>query len=185
MSTVITRISKQRRMMDFYNLNAQGSRYYLIIANNSAWTSDPKVPQDTDTMNQGDTGLSILAYRKVDSVYFVNVIANPTDAQKEDPGVIFYNGSYYEATTNSVQALANGWTRLMLTTLLNKDDGVPINVGFNQLGLLVQVGAEDYSLTPEEYASLANKGNLELIDNRGIITRSEDQQETIQILLEF
>ena len=185
MATVITRISKQRRMMDFYNLNEQDSRDFLIIANNSGWTTDPPTPTDTDTMNPGQAGLTIHGYRRVDSIRFVNVIPSPTDEQKEDPNVIFYRDNYYESTTDSTYALAQGWTRLMLTTLLNKDDGVPVNVAFNQIGLLVRVGANDYSLTPEAYNLLDNKGELELIDNRGLITRASDQQETIQILLEF
>lgn len=185
MATVITRLSKQRRMMDFYNLNKQASRDYLIIANNSGWTTDPPTPNDTDTMNPGQTGLTIHAYRKVDSIKFVNVIPSPTDEQKEDPNVVFYRDNYYESTTDSAYALAQGWTRLMLTTLLNKNDGVPVDVAFNQIGLLVKVGSDEYSLTPADYALLENKGDLELIDNRGLITRANDQQETIQILLEF
>lgn len=185
MATVITRLSKQRRMMDFYNMNSQASRDYLIIANNSNWTTDPITPNDTDTMNQGDPGLTIHSYRKVDSIKFVNVIPSPTDEQKADPNVVFYRDNYYDATTDSNYALAQGWTRLMLTTLLNKNDGVPVDVAFNQIGLLVRVGSDEYSLTPADYASLAEQGQLELIDNRGLITRASDQQETIQILLEF
>ena len=183
MSTVITRISKQRRMMDFYDLNKQGSRYYLIIANNSAWTTDPPTPTDTDTMNPGQAGLTILAYRKVDSVLFVNVIPSPTDAQKENS--IFYRDNYYESTTDSSYALAQGWTRIMLITTLDKGDNVPVDVAFNQIGLQIKVGSDEYGLTPEQYAELTEKGTLELIDNRGLITRANDQQETIQIMLEF
>lgn len=185
MSTVVTRLSKQRRMRDFYNLNSQESRYYLIIGLESGWTTDPPTPIDTDTMAQGQTGLTIHAYRKVDSIKFVNVILNPTDAQKEDPDVIFYRDNYYEATTDIAVAITNGWTRIILSILLNKDDGVPVNVGFNQLGLLVMVGSDEYSLTPSEYTALTNKGDLDIIDNRGIITRASDQQEEIQIMLEF
>ena len=83
----------------------------------------------------------------------------------------------------------------MLTIVLNKDEYFPVvnpdgtAVMFNQLGLYTEVDPgnlpDTYFLTNEQFNSLANKGTLELIDNRSIQSRAADQKEEIYILVEF
>lgn len=189
MPTAITKKSKQRRMIDFYNLYSQHSLYYLCVAHDNSWSINPPTPKDTDEI----TGTPI-GYIQPYSIRFVEVITNPTQEQREDPSNIYYNDSYYEAVANSSIALQRGFTKIMLTFFLDKDEDLPViiegePVQFNQLGLYVSVNpgniGDTYYLTPEQFNSLEDKGKLEIISNRNVLTREADQRETINILLEF
>ena len=61
---------------------------------------------------------------------------------------------------------------------------------YNVLGMYINVNPGDladvYYISPSDWNSrVTNKGTLELISTRGIITRSADQAEDVVILLEF
>lgn len=194
MPTVITRASKQKRMMQFYNMMKQHSMAYICVAYDDRWTNRPVVPVETDTIVENEH-CTILGYQTYENMKFVQVIMNPTEEQKEDPNVIFYKDSYYTAITNPDYALELGYTRLMLTFVLNKDEYFPTTnpdgsaVMFNQLGLYTEVDpaslADTYFISKEDFNNLSNKGMLEIIDNRSIQSRADDQKEEIYLMIEF
>lgn len=194
MATVITRKSKQKRMMQFYNMNKQHSLFYLCVAYDNRWVNNPITPLETDEIvdNQNCT---ILGYQTCENIKFAQVILNPTPEDKNNPENIFYKDSYYKTISNSSEALANGYTRIMMTFILNKDEYFPVvnpdgsTVMFNQLGLYTEVDpgslSDTYFISPEDFSKLENKGMLEIIDNRSVQSRAADQQEVIHILIEF
>ena len=194
MATVITRASKQKRMMQFYNMQQQHSMFYLCVAYDNRWTNNPIVPVETDTI-QNNSNCTILGYQTFESMKFANVIMNPTEADKTNPNVIFYKDSYYQTISDPTQALNAGYTRIMMTFVLNKDEYFPVvnadgtAVMFNQLGLYSEVNPgslpDNYFISVEDFNNLEDKGMLELIDNRSIQSRAADQREEINILLSF
>lgn len=194
MATVITRASKQKRMMQFYNMQRQNSMFYLCVAYDKRWTNKPITPVETDTIKQ-NSNCTILGYQTCDNIKFVQVIMNPTEADKNNPENIFYKDSYYKAISNPTEAIAQGYTRLMLTFVLNKDEYFPVEnadgsaVMFNQLGLYTEVDPgklpDTYFISTADFNTLSNKGMLELIDNRSIQSRAADQKEEIYLMLEF
>lgn len=194
MATVITRLSKQKRMRQFYEMQQQHSMFYLCVAYDNRWTNKPITPQETDTITSSST-CTILGYQTFDSIKFVQVILNPTEEDKNNPENIFYKDSYYRTISNIDEAIAAGYTRLMMTFVLNKDEYFPVvnpdgsAVIYNQLGLYSEVNPgslpDTYFISAEDFENLTNKGLLELIDNRSIQSRAADQKEEIYILVEF
>ena len=73
MSTVITKASKQKRMMQFYNLIKQHSLPYLCVAYDKRWTNNPITPVDTDKIVENNN-CTILGYQTVENIKFVQVI---------------------------------------------------------------------------------------------------------------
>ena len=194
MATVITRASKQKRMKQFYEMNKQHSMFYLCVAYDDRWSNRPITPLETDIIEENDH-CKILGYQTCENIKFVQVIMNPTEAEKADPNNIYYKDSYYKTLTNLDEAIAQGYTRLMLTFILNKDEYIPVEnpdgsaVVFNQLGLYTEVDPgslpDTYFITTEEFEQLENPGLLEIIDNRSIQSRAEDQKEEIYLMVEF
>lgn len=196
MPTVVTRKSKQSRMMNFYNKRTQHSLYYLCVAYNNTWVNKPPVPLETDTI-KSNASTTIYGYQAPENVKFVDIIQNPTEADKTAANVIYYKDNYYRTTTDFNFALANGYTRILITFLLNKDEYIPVVDGdgnaimYNQLGLYTEVNpnglSDTFFITTQEFAQLPEnqKGMLEIIDNRSIQSRSADQQEQILMMLTF
>lgn len=81
----------------------------------------------------------------------------------------------------------------MCRVTLDRDtiDAIPVNVTFRQVGLYVGVNATpdeiQYGITAEQWNNKteADKGTLEVIDNRNPLSRNDSQQESIYILLDF
>ena len=81
----------------------------------------------------------------------------------------------------------------MCRVTLDRDtiEAIPVDVTYRQIGLYIDVNATpdeiEYGITPAQWnnKSEADRGTLEVIDNRGPMTRNEDQQESIYILLDF
>lgn len=194
MPTVITRKSKQARMKLFYEKMKQHSLAYLCVAYNKTWTNVPTVPIETDTITES-TNCHILGYQTYESLKFVQVIEHPTEDDKTNPNNIFYKDSYYKSVTNIDTAISQGYTRIILTFVLNRDEYFPVvnadgsAVMFNQLGLITEVDpgslSDTYFISKENYDKLTTKGTLEIIDNRSIQSRAADQQEEILMLLTF
>lgn len=194
MATVITRKSKQKRMRKFYEMYHQHSLFYICVAYDNRWTTRPIAPLETDDIVENDN-CKILGYQTCENIKFVQVILNPTEAEKADPNNIYYKDSYYKTLTNIDDAIAQGYTRLMLTFVLNKDEYFPVvnpdgsAVVFNQLGLYTEVNPgslpDTYFISKEDFAQLENPGLLEIIDNRSIQSRAEDQKEEIYLMVEF
>ncbi len=190
MPTVLTLKSKQKRMMQFYNnIIPQHRDIYVAIGYSAMWGPgvDPRVPLETDTLDTYET--TVYGYQTYKEVLFAKVIPNPTEEQKET--AIYYKDVYYDTISDYQQALDEGYTRIILRFVLDKDEYQPIaGIAFNVIGMYTEVDPGDisdkYFITPEQFEhEIADQGTLELISTRGVITRSNDQTEDIIILLEF
>ena len=191
MPTVLTKASKQRRMMEFYNSISQHNMVYLAVGYSDQWVNNPVIPVETDDLDTYNT--NILGYQTYKEILFARPIANPTEEQKDT--CVYYKEVYYETISDYQQALDEGYTRIMCRFVLDKDEYFPVYMDegaaiYNVLGMYINVNPGDlsdvYYISPSDWNSrVTNKGTLELISTRGIITRSADQAEDVVILLEF
>lgn len=191
MPTVLTKASKQRRMMQFYNSIGQHNMAYLAVGYSDQWVNTPVTPVETDTLDTYNTKL--LGYQTFKEILFARPIANPTEEQKDT--CVYYKEVYYETISDYQAALDEGYTRIMMRFVLDKDEYFPVIVDegaamYNVLGLYINVNPGDlsdtYYISPADWNSrVTDKGTLELISTRGIITRSSDQAEDVVILIEF
>ncbi len=191
MPTVLTIKSKQRRMMQFYNDISQHNMIYLAVGYSNQWTNNPVVPVETDTLDTYNT--RILGYQTYKEILFAKPIVNPTEEQRET--CVFYKDVYYDTISDHVQALQEGYTRIMLRFVLDKDEYFPVHDGtgaamYNVLGMIINVDPGDladiYFISPTDFETrVTDQGSLELISTRSIISRSADQSEDVVILLEF
>lgn len=191
MPTVLTKKSKQRRMMEFYNNISQHNMVYLAVGYSDLWVNNPVTPIETDDLSTYNT--DILGYQTYKEILFARPIQNPTEEQKDT--CVYYKEVYYETISDFRQALDEGYTRIMMRYVLDKDEYFPVVVPsgaamYNVLGMYINVNPGDlsdtYFISPSDWETrVADKGTLELISTRGIITRSADQAEDVVILLEF
>ncbi|MBO7615065.1 MAG: hypothetical protein J6T15_05155 [Bacilli bacterium] len=190
MPTVLTLQSKQKRMLQFYNsVIPQHNDIYIAIGYSTMWGpgQDPIVPLETDTLATYNT--LVYGYQTYKNILFAKPIVNPTEEQKQT--AIYYKDVYYDTISDYQQALDEGYTRILLRFVLDKDEYSEIaNVPFDVIGMYTGVDPGDisdkYFITVEEFESeIASQGVLELISTRGVITRSDDQIEEVIILLEF
>ena len=191
MPTVLTKASKQRRMMEFYNSISQHNMVYLAVGYSDQWVNNPVIPVETDDLDTYNT--NILGYQTYKEILFARPIANPTEEQKDT--CVYYKEVYYETISDYQQALDEGYTRIMCRFVLDKDEYFPVYMDegaamYNVLGMYINVNPGDladvYYISPSDWNSrVTNKGTFELISTRGIITRSADQAEAVVILLEF
>ena len=191
MPTVLTKASKQRRMMEFYNSISQHNMVYLAVGYSDQWVNNPVIPVETDDLDTYNT--NILGYQTYKERLFARPISNPTEEQKDT--CVYYKEVYYETISDYQQALDEGYTRIMCRFVLDKDEYFPVYMDegaamYNVLGMYINVNPGDladvYYISPSDWNSrVTNKGTLELISTRGIITRSADQAEDVVILLEF
>ena len=191
MPTVLTKASKQRRMMEFYNSISQHNMVYLAVGYSDQWVNNPVIPVETDDLDTYNT--NILGYQTYKEILFARPITNPTEEQRDT--CVYYKEVYYETISDYQQALDEGYTRIMCRFVLDKDEYFPVYMDegaamYNVLGMYINVNPGDladvYYISPSDWNSrVTNKGTLELISTRGIITRSADQAEDVVILLEF
>ena len=191
MPTVLTLKSKQRRMMQFYNSISQHNMVYLAVGYSSNWVNNPVIPIETDNLDTYNT--NVLGYQTYKEILFARPIANPTEEQKDT--CVYYKEVYYETISDFQQALDEGYTRIMCRFVLDKDEYFPVYIDegaamYNVLGMYINVNPGDlsdtYYISPSDWNSrVTDKGTLELISTRGVITRSADQAEDVVILLEF
>ena len=191
MPTVLTKASKQRRMMEFYNSISQHNMVYLAVGYSDQWVNNPVIPVETDDLDTYNT--NILGYQTYKEILFARPIANPTEEQRDT--CVYYKEVYYETISDYQQALDEGYTRIMCRFVLDKDEYFPVYMDegaamYNVLGMYINVNPGDladvYYISPSDWNSrVTNKGTFELISTRGIITRSADQAEAVVILLEF
>ena len=191
MPTVLTLKSKQRSMMQFYNSISQHNMVYLAVGYSSNWVNNPVIPIETDNLDTYST--NVLGYQTYKEILFARPIANPTEEQKDT--CVYYKEVYYETISEFQQALDEGYTRIMCRFVLDKDEYFPVVVDegaamYNVLGMYINVNPGDlsdtYYISPSDWNSrVTDKGTLELISTRGVITRSADQAEDVVILLEF
>ena len=191
MPTVLTLKSKQRRMMQFYNSISQHNMVYLAVGYSDNWVNNPVIPIETDNLDTYNT--QILGYQTYKEILFARPIANPTEEQKDT--CVYYKEVYYETISDFQQALDEGYTRIMCRFVLDKDEYFPVYIDegaamYNVLGMYINVNPGDlsdtYYISPSDWNSrVTDKGTLEFISTRGVITRSADQAEDGVILLEF
>lgn len=191
MPTVLTKASKQRRMMQFYNSISQHNMVYLAVGYSDNWLNNPVIPIETDTLDTYNT--SVLGYQTYKEILFAKPIPNPTEEQRDT--CVYYKEVYYDTISDFQQALDEGYTRIMMRFVLDKDEYFPVIIDegaamYNVLGMYINVNPGDlsdtYYISPEDFETrVTDKGTLELISTRGIITRSADQAEDVVILLEF
>lgn len=191
MPTVLTKKSKQRRMMEFYNSISQHNMIYLAVGYSENWINNPITPIETDDLDTYNT--HILGYQTYKEILFARPIQNPTEEQKDT--CVYYKEVYYETISDYQQALDEGYTRIMMRYVLDKDEYFPVVFDegaamYNVLGMYINVNPGDlsdiYYISPSDWNTrVTDKGTLELISTRGIITRSADQAEDVVILLEF
>lgn len=191
MPTVLTKASKQRRMMQFYNSISQHNMVYLAVGYSDNWLNNPVIPIETDTLDTYNT--SVLGYQTYKEILFAKPIPNPTEEQRDT--CVYYKEVYYDTISDFQQALDEGYTRIMMRFVLDKDEYFPVIIDegaamYNVLGMYINVNPGDlsdtYYISPEDFETrVTDKGTLELISTRGVITRSADQAEDVVILLEF
>lgn len=189
MPGIVTLKSRQRRMVDWMNLP---NYMYFGIGRTTAWSDEmhPPVPDETATEVEELIGLQM-----IDSKKYAKVIPNPTTLDKKSG--VYYKGLYYEVTDNKDYALEHGFTSIMVRVTFDRDtleEAIPIDVTFRQVGLYVMVnppkstgGKIPIGITADQWNSMsaADKGTLEVIDNRVPLTRQDDQQEELYCVISF
>ena len=162
---------------------------FIAIGRTTPWEdgeTNPPYPDERQTEIEELIGL-----QRIDSYQYAKVIENPTTLQKRTG--VYYKGLYYSVTDDQTIALEEGYTSIMCRVTLDRDtiDAIPVDVTYRQIGLYVGVNATpdeiEYGITATQWnnKSESDRGTLEVIDNRGPMTRNEDQQESIYILLDF
>lgn len=185
---VITMWDRQRRLLDFYNLTGQ---MFIGLAKTSPWTDSedpdisdtyPPVPDEKATELQELIGMQRIQWKK-----FAKPYVNPTTAEKNADGVVYYKGLYYQTYNDVEEALANDCTSVLILMTSDRDQYFPVGVSYRQVGLFVEVGSTNRYLDNEEYQALSpeNKGHLACIENFSPITRQLDQEEKHYILIDF
>ena len=133
----------------------------------------------------------LIGLQRVDSYKFAKVIPNPTTLQKRTG--VYYKGLYYSVTQDTDIALKEGYTSIMIQVTLDRDtiESIPVDVTFRQVGLSIDVNATpdeiQYGITKEQWLNKLpeDRGTLEVIDNRQPLSRQNNQQEEIYILIDF
>lgn len=174
-------------MIDWMNSNL--AYRFIAIGRTTPWPdgeNNPPVPDEKSTEIEELIGL-----QRIDSYQYAKVIENPTTLQKRTG--VYYKGLYYSVTDDQALAVNEGYTSIMCKVTLDRDtiEAIPVDVTFRQVGLYIDVNATpdeiQYGITPEQWnnKSIEDRGTLEVIDNRNPLSRNEDQQEQILILLDF
>lgn len=186
MPGTVTLKSRQRRMMDWMNSNL--SYRFVGIGRTTPW-EDENNPPYPDEKQEDVTEL--IGLQRVDSYKFAKVIPNPTTLQKRTG--VYYKGLYYSVTQDTDIALKEGYTSIMIQVTLDRDtiESIPVDVTFRQVGLYIDVNATpdeiQYGITKEQWLNKLpeDRGTLEVIDNRQPLSRQNNQQEEIYILIDF
>lgn len=186
MPGVITLASRQRRMHDW--MNSDLSYRFVGIGKTSAWPDDNNPPYPSETMTEVT---ELVGLQRIDYYKYAKVIENPTTLQKKTS--VYYKGLYYATTQDFNVAQQEGYTSILCKITLDRDtvQAIPIGITFRQVGLYVGVNATEdeikYGITREQWLnkSQADRGTLEVVDNRLPLGRMSDQQEEIFILLDF
>lgn len=173
-------------MQDWMNSNL--AYRFIAIGRTSAWNDENNPPVPDEKMTEVE---ELIGLQRIDSYKYAKAIPNPTTLQKKTG--VYYKGIYYQVTQDSNIALNEGYTSILCTATLDRDtiEAIPINVTFRQVGLYIGVNATPdeikYGITRKEWDNkiTADKGTLEVVDNRQPLSRMEDQQEQIYIMLDF
>ena len=200
---VITIKSRQRRMVDFYNL--PGS-IYMAFGKQTPWKSDtdsevsdqnPPVPDPNQQYISELVGCWRIQWKM-----YAKPLINPTTAEKNDhvkpiyeneqivgytDGVEEYKGVWYKCTLDQDIALTDGYTCVMLYAYLDRDDVFPVGVTFRQTGVYVQCTQTQLYIPASTFNNLSpdDRGYLELICNWRPYMRSAETSEEFYTLFSF
>lgn len=186
MPGVITLASRQRRMFDWVDSNL--SYRFVGIGRTTPWNDENNPPYPDEKMTEVT---ELIGLQRIDSYKYAKVIQNPTTLQKKTG--VYYKGLYYSVTQDKNVAIQDGYTSVICEVTLDRDtiEAIPIGVTYRQVGLYIGVKATadeiKYGITRAEWNNkpAADKGTLEIVDNRPPIGRLADQQEQIYILVDF
>ena len=178
MPGVVTLQSRQRRMHDWMSTDL--AYRFVGIGRTTPWEDDNNPPNPSETMTEVT---ELVGLQRIDSYKYAGVIENPTTLQKRT--AVYYKGLYYATTQDFSVAQERGYTSIMCKVTLDRDTvpSIPIGITFRQVGLYVGVNATNeqilYGISREEWDNMAqaDKGMLEVVDNRLPIGREEDQAE--------
>ena len=175
MYAMVTRKSRQRRMLDFYNLDGS---MYVLIGRTTPWENEliPPIPTGEETELTELIGGKIIKNK-----WYVKMLTDPTEEEKE--AGVYYKGHYYYRTIDPTEAITNGCDAVMVYAELDRDE-LPLQT-FRQVGLQTQVQHNAETITASQFSALSEKGQLEVIENRKPQTREDDQQESIYILVQM
>lgn len=175
MFAAVTLKSKQRRMIDFFNLD--GSKY-ILIGRTTPWQNELLPPMPTGEETQVT---ELIGGKLVQNQWYVKMLNSPTQEQK-DAGV-YYKGHYFYKTEDPADAITNGCDAVMLYVGLDRDE-LPLET-FRQVGVQTQVQHSASTITASQFNTITEKGILEVIENRKPQTRADDQMENIYVLIQF
>lgn len=186
MPGVITLASRIRRMHDW--MRSELSYRFIGIGKTSPWPDENNPPYPDE--NATDV-VELVGLQRIDSYKYAKPIENPTTLQKKT--AVYYKGVYYQTTQDFNVAKQGEYTSVLCEATLDRDTipAIPVGITFRQVGLYVGVNATEdeirYGITREQWLnkSEADRGTLEVVDNRPPLGRSEDQQEKIFILIDF
>lgn len=186
MPGVVTLKSRQRRMTDWMKTDL--AYRFIAIGRTSPWEDENNPPTPDEKMTDVT---ELIGLQRVDSYKYAKVIPNPTTLQKRTG--VYYKGLYYAVTQDYDIAIKEGYTSIMVQVTLDRDtvESIPVGVTFRQVGLYVGVNATpdeiQYGITRAQWNNKldADKGMLEVVDNRPPLGRTDSQEEEIYILLDF
>ena len=133
----------------------------------------------------------LIGLQRVDYYKYAKVIPNPTSLDKRVG--VYYKGLYYNVTQDKQIAEDEGYTDVMIAITFDRDTlaSIPTGVTFRQIGLYDSVKATPdeikYGITATQWNNKLpeDRGMLVCIDNRGAITRQDDQTEVVYCLISF
>lgn len=181
MPAIVTLESRQRRMVDWFNLPLNK---YIGIGRTTPWKdeTDPDLPDGKATELEEFIGVQLISGQK----YAKEIPDSELTTEKKLSGK-FYKGQYYELTSDKEYALKNGFTSIMVWTTLDRDTYFPVDITYRQIGLFVKVNANAVYIPAADFNAMLKdyRGTLEVIDNRKPQTRQNDQQEELTMLIDF
>jgi len=145
---------------------------YFVLAKSSTWP-DEENPTPETPETELDTPIT---YKKVQQVYLVI---------PDDEGTIEYGDTFWSVVPEE-NALAELARWVFIRSSFEYDEH-PL-VTFRQVGVVSGLVPKEtvppgqMALDPDE---VEDPGVLEIIDNRAVMTRKEDQREVISFIVEF
>ena len=186
MAGVTTLKCRQRQMFEF--MEQEKNYRFMALGRQTPWPveDDPPLP-DYTTQNIEE----LIGLQRVDYYKYAKVIPNPTSLDKRVG--VYYKGLYYNVTQDKQIAEDEGYTDVMIAITFDRDTlaSIPTGVTFRQIGLYDSVKATPdeikYGITATQWNNKLpeDRGMLVCIDNRGAITRQDDQTEVVYCLISF
>lgn len=160
----------------------QESSLYLGIGKTSNWTAEPT----PDTPLVSDTEITELQYIK-------KLVTKIVVKQDSTNGTLEVGGLLYKIVDD-----ADVWTEeamsLYLATTIDYSSAASTSISYRQIGVLLDPEYSGGVCTAGEYQGpgtylgldeVTDQGQLMYLDNREVITRTDEQSEKIEIIISF